>query len=353
MARTAHSKERDMKKIGLIRGFLAPLALCGGLLTAPAHAADTQVVRYQEYPGSILHLSNWAMQEKGFCKKHGLDCQPVMLANGPLAQQAAAARSVDLIVSSMDVMLQAVAKGNDLMVVGPMIKNNLYSLSVSANIDQPNAAKGYPENMKDLANKRIGVTARGSATEMYVKSLMRGAGVSFDNVTFIGVGAPSSAYAALVANQVDGILSWDPIPAICTATKKCSVAVDMRKGEGPDVVKAMNGGFVVWQARREYVKENSDVIDKFMAAQKEAFDWLKDPKNFEEAKALAATRFKLGDVPSRDQVVEQVVHDMIDQYDTMLDPNVVDGFNQFLLNNKLIAKPVDKTNLIYKSSSAS
>ncbi|TCT03718.1 ABC transporter substrate-binding protein [Paralcaligenes ureilyticus] len=341
-----------MKKIGLIHSFLAPLALCSGLITIPAHA-DTQVVRYQEYPGSILHLSNWVMREKGFCKKQGLDCQPIMLANGPLAQQAAAAGSVDLIVSSMDVMLQAVAKGNDLMVIGPLVKNNIYSLSVGAKVERPNAAKGYPENMKDLANKRIGVTARGSGTEMYVKSLMRGAGVPLDNVTFIGVGAPSSAYASLVANQVDAILSWDPIPAICNATKQCSVAVDMRKGEGPDVVKAMNGGFVVWQARREYVQKHGAVIDKFMVAQKEAFDWLKDPKNFEEAKTLATERFKLGDVPNRDKVVNQVVHDMIGQYDTTLNPQVVDGFNQFLLSNKLIAKPVDKTNLIYKSKNAS
>lgn len=341
-----------MKKIGLIHGFLAPLALCSGMITVPAHA-DTQVVRYQEYPGSILHLSNWAMREKGFCEKQGLDCQPVMLANGPLAQQAAAAGSVDLIVSSMDVMLQAVAKGNDLMVTGPLVKNNIYSLSISANMEQPNAAKGYPENMKDLANKRIGVTARGSGTEMYVKSLMQGAGVPFDKVIFIGVGAPSSAYASLVANQVDAILSWDPIPAICNATKKCSVGVDMRKGEGPDVVKAMNGGFVVWQARRKYAEEHGAVIDKFMAAQKEAFDWLKDPKNFEEAKTLATARFKLGDIPNRDEVIKQVVHDMIEQYDTTLDPQVVDGFNQFLLNNKLITDPIDKTNLIYKSKNAS
>src|SRR5690606_982580 len=118
-----------MKKTGLIHGVLIPLTLCSGLMTVPA-LADTQVVRYQEYPGSILHLPNGVMREKGYCKQQGLDCQPVMLANGPLAQQAAAADSVDLIVSSMDVMLQAVAKGNDLMVVGPLVKNNIYSLSV-------------------------------------------------------------------------------------------------------------------------------------------------------------------------------------------------------------------------------
>lgn len=341
-----------MKKIGLVHRFLVPLALCSGLVSIPAYA-DTQVVRYQEYPGSILHLANWVMREQGFCEKQGLDCQPINLANGPLAQQAAAAGSVDLIMSSMDVMLQAVAKGNDLMVVGPLVKNNVYSLSVGANVIQPNATKGYPGNMIDLADKRIGVTARGSATEMYVKTLMRGAGVPVDDVIFIGVGAPSSAYAALVANQVDAILSWDPIPAICNATETCVVAVDMRKGEGPDEVKAMNNGFLVWQARREYVEKNGPVIDKFMAAQQEAFNWLKDPENLEKIMALASTRFKLGDIPNRDAVNQQVVEEMIEQYDVTLNPEVVDGFNQFLLKSKLIVEPIDKTNLIYDSGNAS
>lgn len=337
-----------MKRTSLIHSVLTPLALCSLLATAPTYAKD-QVVRYQEYPGSVLHLANWAMKEKGFCENQGLDCQPIMLANGPLAQQAAAARSVDLIVSSMDVMLQATDKGNDLMVVGPLVKNNIYSLAVGNHVDQPNADKGYPENMKDLAKSRIGVTARGSATEMYVKTLMRGAGLSSDDMIFIGVGAPASAYASLMAKQVDAILSWDPIPAICNETKNCTIAVDMRHGEGPDTVKAMNNGFVVWQARREYVKENGEIIDKFMAAQNEAFEWLKNPDNLDEAKKMAAKNFKLGDVPNREQVEEQVVVDMINQYDTTLEVDVTDGFNAFLLENELISEAVDKTDLFYQA----
>lgn len=344
--------KKYVTKFDRVHRLLAPLALCAGLISAPAHA-DTQVVRYQEYPGSILHLSNWVMKEKGFCEKQGLDCQAIMLANGPLSQQAAAAGSVDLIVASMDVMLQAIEKGNDLMVAGPFITNNIYSLSVGKHVETPNADKGYPENMQDFTDKRIGVTARGSATEMYFKALMRGAGVPFDDVIFIGVGAPASAYASIVAKQVDAVLSWDPIPALCSATQNCSVAVDLRQGEGPDVIKAMNGGFSVWQARREYVEKNSDVIDKFMAAQEEAFDWLKNPDNLEEAQQIAMKHLRLGDMPNRAEVEKQVVVDQIRQYGTELNPSVVDGFNQFLLNNQLISEAIDKTDLIYQGKAGS
>ena len=317
--------------------------IAAGVLAVVAGAAhaDLTEVRYQEYPGSIINLGTWVMREQGFCEKHGLDCQAMMLANGPLAQQAAAAGSVDLIVSSMDVMLQAADKGNDLVVVGPMMKNNLYSLSVRSDVPQPNRDKGYPDNMKDLVGKRVGVTARGSGTEMYVRTLLQGAGLGPTDVTYIGVGSPATAYSALMAKQVDAILSWDPIPAVCEASGTCNVAVDMSKNEGPDSVKAMNGGFVVWQARREYREENEDVIRRFLAAQADAFEWLKDPANEAKVMELVSKNFKLGDIPNREEVTAAVIKSVLDQYDTSFDPAVLDGFNNFLTSNKLVSKPLE------------
>jgi len=319
---------------------LKSVAACTLALSAGAANADLTVVRYQEYPGSIINMGTWVMREQGFCEKQGLDCQAMMLANGPLAQQAAAAGSVDLIVSSMDVMLQAADKGNDLVVVGPMMKNNIYSLSVRSDVPQPNREKGYPENMKDLVGKRVGVTARGSGTEMYVRTLLQGAGLGPTDVTYIGVGAPATAYSALMAKQVDAILSWDPVPAVCAATNTCNVAVNMSQDEGPDSVKAMNGGFVVWQARREYREKNEDVIRRFLKAQADAFEWLRDPANAPKVNELVTKNFKLGDIPKREEVTASVVKSMIDQYDTQFDPRALTGFNDFLVSNKLVSKPL-------------
>lgn len=322
-------------------------------LLVPVHglmAQNLTTVRYQEYPGSIIHMANWVMREQGICAKHGLRCEAVMLASGPLAQQAAAAGSVDLIVSSADVMMQAVAKGNDLQILGTMLTNNIYSLSAGKHLDLPNRSKGYPANMQDVVGKRFGVSARGAATEMYVKTLLAGAGHSPTDAIFIAVGSPPTAYAALVAGQVDAILSWDPVPALCEATGNCHVLVDMRKGHGPDVVKAMNGGFVVWQARREYAEKNGKVIDAFLKAQDEAVAWLRDGKNREATMKLVAANFKLGDMPNRDQALKQIVDESIVQYGSTLDRSVVKGFNEFLLSNKLIDKPLDADRLIYKNA---
>ena len=324
------------------------LAFALSLSSSASLAQSKPTVRFHEYPGSIIHIVNWAMVEKGFCDKQGIKCEPVSLASGPLAQQAAAAGSVDLIFSSADVMMQAVAKGNDLQMVGAQIPNNVYSLSVGSHVPQPNRSAGYPKNMEDLKGLRIGVSARGSATEMYVKSLFAGAGLPPESAIFVPVGAPATAFPALAAKQVDAVLSWDPLPALCAATGACNVAVDLRKGEGPAEIRAMNGGFVVWQARREYVEKNEATIDAFMRAVADGVAWVKDPKNYPEVLALAKKRFQAGDIPNRDQFMEQVVKESIAQSGTEFDPRVVSGFNNFLVKNKLIDKPLDVNRIVYR-----
>lgn len=315
-----------------------------------AIAQEKKVVRMQEYPGSIVHLVDWVMRSKGFCAKEGLDCQAVGLASGPLAQQAAAAGSVDIIVSSLDVMMQAVAKGNDLMALGTDLVNNVYSLAASSEVAKAVAGKSFPDNAAVLAGKRIGVSARGSSTEMIAKALLASAGVPSDKVTFVAVGSPPTAFAALSANQVDAILTWDPVPALCEATKSCVVFLDLTKGEGPAEQQAMNGGYVAWQARRDYVQKNAATVDAFLRAHAQAVKWLRDPKNYAEAKEIASKHFKLGDVPNREAVFDKSVQRMIQAYGTHFDRKVIDGFNAFLMANKLIDKPLSAASIVYANA---
>jgi len=324
------------------------LTLALGCAGTAVQAQATKVVRYQEYPGSIASIVAWAMRDKGFCTKQGLDCQAVTLASGPLGQQAAAAGSVDIILSSADVMMQAISKGNDLLMLGAQNRNNIYSLAIGTHVDQPNRAAGYPANMKDLADKKIGVAARGAATEMWAKTLFAGAGVPSDKVTFVAVGSPATAFAALSAKQVDAVLSWDPVPIMCNQTGNCNVALDLRKGDGPAVAKSMNGGFVVWGARREVVDKNEATVDAFLRAMEESVRWLQDPKNGAEALELSRKYFKLGDMPNREKIQDEMVKEAIAAYGTKLDRKVVDGFNGFLMANKLIEKPLDANTIIYK-----
>jgi NitT/TauT family transport system substrate-binding protein len=310
-----------------------------------AHAQE-HTIRFHEYPGNIVNLVSWVMVDQGFCQREKVKCEAVLIPAGPIAQQAAAAGSLDLVFSSADVMMQAIAKGNDLVIVQPQIANNAYTLVTAAGISQQ--SDKFPDSVRHLNGKKIGVSARGSATELQAKALLAAAGLSADSAIYVAVGAPNTAYAALVAKQIDAALSWDPIAALCQSSKKCTVTVDLRKGQGPPEIKAMNGSFVNWYARREYVNKNEAAVDAFRRASDKATAWLKDPKNFAAAMEVASRHLKLGDIENKDAVMKQVVEEMIAGYDTTFSRSSIEGFNQFLVKHGMIPKPLDVDSIVYK-----
>jgi NitT/TauT family transport system substrate-binding protein len=320
--------------------------------TAPARAQQQlPVVRFHEYAKIALHLPTWVMIEKGLCEKNGIRCQPVTLATAPLAQAAAAAGSVDLVNSTIDTAMQAIAKGNDLVIVGASWRTHPYSLVMRSDVSVPNAAAGFPNNMAGLKGMKIGVSARGSSTEIFMKALLRAANMPEDSVSYIPVGAPVAAYGALASKQIDGALSWDPLPALCEATGTCKGLVDMRKGEGPASFKALAGSSVFFQARREYVQKNAVSIDAFNRGYGQAVAWLQDPKNFPEALAITKKNIQLGEnLPNREKLYELIVRDQIERFTATLDRNSVKAWHDFLLENKVIDKPLPLDTIVYKAA---
>jgi NitT/TauT family transport system substrate-binding protein len=316
-----------------------------------AQGQTKPTVRFHEYGKIILHLPNWVMIENGYCDKHGIKCEPVTLANAPLAQAAAAAGSVDIVNSTIDTTLQAIAKGNDLQIVGGYWSGNPYALVARAGLDLPNKAAGYPKNIADLKGTKVGVAARGSSTEIFMKSLLMHAGMPADSVVYIPVGGPVTAYASLATKQVDAVLSWDPVPALCVATATCTSLVDMRNGEGPASYKGLNSTSIFLQARREYVEKNPDRIDAFNAALSEAIRWINEPSNYPQVLALAKKNIVLGeDIPNRDRLYELMVQDAIPRFSARLARPAVQAWQDFLLENKVLETPLALKSIIYKNA---
>lgn len=317
-----------------VRQPLATISVAAVLAGAGlAQADDLVTVRYHEYPGSNLHLSNWVAEKQGFCADHGLRCEAVYLASGPLAQQTLMAGGVDVIVSSMEVMLQAVAAGMDLQVIGNLTPSGIYGLAVTNDV----AAQEKPYEHIRV----VGVSARGSGTEMHARSLLADAGLDPDSLTYIAVGAPAAAFAALYSNQVDAVLSWDPVLSICEVSQTCTVLVDQRKGEGPNEVKRMAGAGVVWQARASSIAADPETYAAFMAAQADAVEWIRDPANEAELLALATEHIDLGiELDGTEQLLAAMVDDMKARLDVAFDPKAVEGYSDFMMRWGLISSPI-------------
>lgn len=331
----------------------AVLITCASAMTfvAPVAMAKETVLRIQTYPGTVgagMPLL-WVAIEKGFCTAHNIKCQPVDLANGAIGLQALAGGSIDIAMASTDVAMQAASRGADVQLIGGAHPNGIFSLLARSDIALPNKDKGYPAVMHDLKGLKVSTAARGSSTEIWVRALLAGAGMDPSDVTFVAVGGPSTAYQALLAKQVDIVMSWEPFQTICKAQNTCKTVLELRDPSvGPAEIRALSGSFEQYSALRPFVKANPEAIDAFNAALKDAVRWVKAPENFEELMRIIKQRVSLGDVPNGDQLLRELVAREVKTMDIYLDRSAIKANAGFLLKYGLMSTPFDTTDFVYK-----
>lgn len=338
---------------GLAAAALSLLGVHGAFAQYPhTIVAKGETLRIQIYPGTIGagHPVGWALKEKGFCADHGIKCQFVELATGTLGLQALAAGSIEIANPVVEAAIQAAARGNDLQLIGSTHPNLYISLNTTKKLPLPNLAKGYPAVMQDFKGKKIGTAARGSGTEIQFRAMLLGAGMKPEDVTFVAVGSPGTAYQALVGGQVDATMSWAPLETVCKLTDACFTVLHTGKGDGPPEIKLLNGAGQSYASRRKFIQENPVAIEAFMQAVQDATTWVKDPKNFDEMLAIAKKNFSLGDVPNAEAGLRQLLKEEIGNTGAYLDRKAVKGVADFVHKYGLVDKPFDTTNFVYRSA---
>jgi len=66
------------------------------------------------------------------------------------------------------------------------------------------------KSIKDLAGKKVGVSAPGSSTDFFLKFLLKKNGVDSASVAVIGVGLGATSVAAMEQGQIDAAVMLDP-----------------------------------------------------------------------------------------------------------------------------------------------
>src|ERR1700677_3000620 len=66
------------------------------------------------------------------------------------------------------------------------------------------------KSIKDLAGKKVGVSAPGSSTDFFLKYLLKKNGVDPTSVAVIGVGLGGTSVAAIEQGQIDAAVMLDP-----------------------------------------------------------------------------------------------------------------------------------------------
>ena len=318
-----------------ITGWLVAMAAVAGMQMAQAQTT----IRVQDYPGTGNMLVRVA-QANGYCKDAGLNCELKTIPAAPLGLQTMLSGDIDVAYGPTEVAAAALVRKAPIKIIGAGFTQPVFFMVAGAKVTLENESKGYPEIVKSFKGLKIGVTQRGSGAEFQAIDMLLDAGLSANDVTFVAVGAPNTAFPALAKGQVDLAMTFSPADGMCDVLKVCRVIVDPRKGEGPASVMKTSGGAGVLMVRADWAKENSAAIEDFRKALDKAEAFVKDPANFDATLSVLNDTFGL-QLPEADKIAAITLRNGIKTYRAQGDVAAMQAVADGMTANKLIPAKVD------------
>jgi NitT/TauT family transport system substrate-binding protein len=190
--------------------------LLASLLMSNFAAAQTKITIAVGGGACLCYLPTVLAKQLGEYDKAGLAVELVDLKGGSDALKAVLGGSADVVSGYFDHCVNLAAKKQELQafVVYDRYPGLVLVVSPSHNSEI--------KSIKDLAGKKVGVSAPGSSTDFFLKFLLKKNGVNPADTAVIGVGLGATAVAAMEQGQIDAAVMLDP-------------AVTVLQGSHPDL----------------------------------------------------------------------------------------------------------------------
>ncbi len=184
---------------GRMAGALLALALTSGLA-----AAQSKVTVAVGGGACLCYLPTVLARQLGEYEKAGLAVELVDLKGGSDALKAVLGGSADVVSGYFDHCVNLAAKKQELQSF--VIYDRYPGLVLVVSPKHTNEIK----SIKDLAGKKVGVSAPGSSTDFFLKYLLKKNGLDPTSAAVIGVGLGATAVAAMQQGQIEAAVMLDP-----------------------------------------------------------------------------------------------------------------------------------------------
>jgi NitT/TauT family transport system substrate-binding protein len=189
-------------------------------------------------------------ERKGYFKDEGLEVEIPDFPGGAKALQALIGGSADLVSGAYEHTITQQAKGQN---IAAIVLQGKYAGIVLA---MPKAKAAAYKSPADLKGAKIGVTAPGSSTNMFVNILLAKVGLKPDVASYIGVGAGAGAVAIMKRGEIDAIANLDPVIATLEANGDAVAVVDTRTTKGMLDVYGPSYAAGCIYAQTDFIKKN-------------------------------------------------------------------------------------------------
>ena len=179
-------------------------ALFALMLTSGLAAAQTRITVAIGGGSCLCYLPTVLAKQLGEYDKAGLAVELFDLKGGSDALKAVLGGSADVVSGYFDHCVNLAAKKQELQAFVVYDRYPGLVLVVS-----PSHTKEI-NSIKDLAGKKVGVSAPGSSTDFFLKYLLKKNGLDPTSASVIGVGLGATAVAAMEQGQIDAAVMLDP-----------------------------------------------------------------------------------------------------------------------------------------------
>src|ERR1700743_2628043 len=195
--------------LGRIAGTLLALFLMSDLA-----AAQSKVTIAVGGGACLCYLPTVLAQQLGEFDKAGLAVDIVDLKGGSDALKAVLGGSADVVSGYFDHCVNLAAKKQELQAFV------VYDRYPGLVLVVPPSHNGEIKSIKDLAGKKVGVSAPGSSTDFFLKYLLKKNGLDPASAAVIGVGLGATAVAAMEQGQIDAAVMLDPSVTVLQGSHK-------------------------------------------------------------------------------------------------------------------------------------
>jgi NitT/TauT family transport system substrate-binding protein len=152
----------------------------------------------------LCYLPTMLAHQLGEYQKAGVNLEIVQFKGGSEALKAVMGGSAEVVSGYFDHTVNLAAKGQNLQSFVVYDRFPGFALVVS-----PKHTAAI-KSVKDLANKKIGVSAPGSSTDFFLKYILKKNGVDPNSVGVIGVGLGATAIASMEQGEIEAAIMLDP-----------------------------------------------------------------------------------------------------------------------------------------------
>ena len=200
----------------------------------------------------------WLALDGGYFKNEGIEVESVVAASGQASMTKAISGEVDIAFSTYTPFFIAKSTGTaDLQLVADATSVNP---KTNAIVTVPNSTV---KTINDLAGKRIGITARNTASDLLTRSVMKDHGVDFSKVQWSQIALPNIA-DALKQGQIDA--AYLPEPFVTQAAKTVGATPIMDINTGATQAFPLTG----YGTTTKWVQSNPKTLAAFQRAMQKA-----------------------------------------------------------------------------------